>query len=265
MNKGTRILMTSAKGGVGVGFVTVNTALALCRRGLKVLLVDAGPFCRSHDALLGCEESVVYDLGDVAANRIAAEKALFRPREEEELYLLPGVFDPKDLPDAEGLTAVLAYLAVNCDFDVILVDAPALPDTVAGAAQYDLCCVVSDGGAASLRAAEAAGTALQMAGGSVRLIVNRFSLLRPQESGQKKAISMVDETHLWLLGLVPTVGELYELPKGRPHHLLDGHRAWRKEPARIAFDNLAGRLLEEDIPLLSGIGAVRRRRKELLY
>lgn len=264
MKKGTRILMTSAKGGVGTGFVTVNTALALCRLGLKVLLVDAGPFCRSHDTILSCAEDVVYDLGDMTKSRIAAERALLHPIADTELYLLPGVFDPSTLPSSEELVALLAILADECGFDCILVDAPALPETVKGASYYDTCCVIADPTPAALRAAESAGAALQQAGGSVRLIINRFSLRKPRESGQEAAIHMVDATRLWLLGLIPPVGELGERPR-ELYPLLTLNRAYRQEPARIAFDNLAGRLTGADIPLLDGIRAIRARRRELLY
>lgn len=262
MKKGTRILMTSAKGGVGTGFVTVNTALALCRLGLRVLLVDAGPFCRSHDTILSCAEDVVYDLGDLAKARVSSEKTLLCPLPDIELYLLPGVFDPSTLPSSEELLALLVILADEGNFDCILVDAPALPDTVKGAAYYDMCCVIADPTPAALRAAEAAGNSLTQAGANTRLIINRFSLQRPKESGQDKAIHMVDAAHLWLLGLIPIVGELGERPK-ELYPLLT--HAYRHEPARIAFDNLAARLTGTDIPLLDGIRAVRARRTELLY
>ncbi len=262
MKKGTRILMTSAKGGVGTGFVTVNTALALCRLGLRVLLVDAGPFCRSHDTILSCAEEVVYDLGDLAKARVSSEKTLLRPLRDTDLYLLPGVFDPGSLPSSEELLALLAILADEGGFDCILVDAPALPETVKSAPYYDMCCVVADPSPAALHAAETAGNALAQTGADVRLIINRFSLRKPKESRQEKAIHMVDAAHLWLLGIVSIVGEL----GGQPAPIYPFMtRGYGQEPTRIAFDNIAARLNGADVPLLSGINALRGRRTKLLY
>ncbi len=264
MKKTARILMTAAKGGVGVGFVTVNTALALCRRGQKVLLLDASPFCRSHDTILGCDADVVYDIGDLAAGRVSPDKALLQPCPGTELYLLPGAFSPDSLPSPTGLDCLLHVLAEYGNFDSILVDAPALPSTQESARYFDTVCVVSDPSSAALRASEGVGNTLAAASVNTRLIINRFSLRHPRESRQEKAISMVDGAHIWLLGLIPPVGEWNEtVPPAYP--LLRPTRPYKKEPARVAFDNIAGRLVGEDIPLLAGIRHVRFYRRALLY
>ena len=265
--KTKRILLTSAKGGVGVGFVTVNLALALCRRGCHVLLVDANPVCRTLDTILGCEGDVIYDISDLAAHRVDIDTALLSPLGEGGPQLLPGAFSSEAAVGGRKLTAVLGELAATEHFDFILVDAPALPETVATATAYDRICVPTDPSALSLRAAEGCGVAFTSAGArEVMLVINRFSLLPPRESGQDKAILMLDAARLPLLAIIPIVGELTETAHryvGK-YPRLDG-RAFRGEAAKIAFDHMAGRLLGLEIPLLSDIRAVRSYRRKLLY
>ena len=70
------ILVTSCKGGVGKSTVTANLALALARRGKRVLAVDCDFSNRTLDLLFGCEDAVLYDLCDVIAGRAAVADAL---------------------------------------------------------------------------------------------------------------------------------------------------------------------------------------------
>lgn len=262
--KATRVLMTAGRGGVGVGFVTVNLALALSRAGKRVLLVDGSPVCRSLDAILSCSEDVVYDLSDLCAGRAGLSDVLLSPPRGEGVALIPGVFSADDLPKAAALHRALDAAADK--FDFILVDAPALPDTVANARLYDLCCVLADPSAAALRGAEKIGHALREAG-EARLILNRFSLLHPGETGQATALSMVDAAHLPLLGILPPVGE-DEYAAPRPAEecpLLTDRKPYRKDRARQAFINIASRLMGEEVPLLSGMRSLRFRRRTLLY
>ena len=265
--KTKRILLTSAKGGVGVGFVAVNLAFALCRRGARVLLVDAGPLCRSHDAILGCAEDVIYDISDLAASRVEAEKVLLRPFGEDEPWLLPGVFSHTCPVPWDRLPGMASELGAQLGFDFVLIDTPARQKVLAHADEYEQICVITDPTPASLRAAEATAAALREVGTTdACLVINRFSLLPPRESKQAKAIAMVDAVRLPLLAILPTVGELDEAAHRcvGEYPLLRG-REFRREAARFAFDNMAARLLGMDVPLLSDIRAVRSYRRKLLY
>ena len=143
-----------------------------------------------------------------------------------------------------------------------------MPHTLAGAAQYDLCCIVADPTPAALHGAERVGVALREAGApEVRLLLNRFSLLHPGETGQASALSMVDRTHVQLLGIIPPVGEDEFLP---PRHteeypLLCDKKPYKKDRAVPAFINIAKRLLGNEIPLLTGMRGLRTSRRILLY
>lgn len=261
-----RILITAGRGGVGTGFCTVNLALALSRLGQRVLLVDGGLLCRSLDAILCCSEDVVYDLSDLCAGRAPAQAVCLTPPRGEGVALIPGVFSATEAPSAAVLHRTLDGLAG--DFDYILVDAPALPETIAGARSFDLCCIVSDPAATSLRGAERVGVALREAGApEVRLLLNRFSLLHPAETGQPCARMLVDAAHVQLLGIIPPVGEDEFLQKqqAEEYPLPGNGGSYKKDRARLAFVNIAKRLLGESVPLLAGMRALRFSRRALLY
>lgn len=73
------VLITSCKGGVGKSTVTANLALALARRGKRVVAVDCDFSNRTLDLLFGCEDAVLYDLCDVIAGRAALPTPVDRP------------------------------------------------------------------------------------------------------------------------------------------------------------------------------------------
>lgn len=71
-----KILIASAKGGVGKSTTAIGLALAFAERGRRVLLVDCDAYSRSLDLLCGRESSVLYNLGDVILGRVEPARAI---------------------------------------------------------------------------------------------------------------------------------------------------------------------------------------------
>lgn len=120
----TTYLFASGKGGAGKSTLTANLSILLAEKGKRVVLIDADLGLRSQDLLLGLENSVVYDLVDVAAGRCALEQALLEAPAAPGLHLLPAAqfARAKDL-DPKKLGKIIARLQKNCD--LILIDCPA--------------------------------------------------------------------------------------------------------------------------------------------
>ncbi len=264
MEKTMKIWFGAPRGGLGASFAAANIALALARRGRRVLLVDASPACRVQDSIFGCAESVVYDLADLCAGRAGAGDVVLPLAAYPGLSLIPGAFDPSELPYGIGIARALEPLMA--DYDVMICDAPFVPTRRNGAPAYDLICCVSDPRPISLAAAQQAGAALFAAGAQdVRLLLNRFSLLPPKKGGQASALSMVDAAGLRLLGILPPVGEREDGRETEEYPLLVPGRRYRREPALFAADAIAARLGGDEVPLLSTVRGVRRTRAKLLY
>ena len=71
-------LITSCKGGVGKSTAAANLAMALAKRGCKVLLADCDFDMRCLDLVLGVENDILYDLYDAAKGRVTPERAMLR-------------------------------------------------------------------------------------------------------------------------------------------------------------------------------------------
>ena len=81
-------IVTSCKGGVGKSTVAANLAAALALEGHRTLLIDCDFSNRSLDLILGCEDSVLYDICDLAAERVAPDRATIRTDRSDELFFI---------------------------------------------------------------------------------------------------------------------------------------------------------------------------------
>ncbi len=117
-------LFASGKGGVGKSTLTANLAVLLARAGHSVVLIDADLGLRSQDLFLGLENSVVYDLMNVADGKCLLSQALLEVPDQTNLKLLPAAqfVRAKDL-DPRKLKRIISLLRENQDF--ILIDCPA--------------------------------------------------------------------------------------------------------------------------------------------
>ena len=117
-------LIASGKGGVGKSTLTACLAVALGRAGKRVCAVDADIGLRDLDAILGVENSVVYDLLDVTRGGCALAQALIPlPGQEGVQLLAASQFARARELDPKKLRRVLERLRQS--FDFILLDAPA--------------------------------------------------------------------------------------------------------------------------------------------
>ena len=83
------ILIASGKGGVGKSTIASALGAALAYMGNDCCVVDADIGLRDQDAILGLENSVVYDLLDVTHKCCALQQALISPPDIPRLKLLP--------------------------------------------------------------------------------------------------------------------------------------------------------------------------------
>jgi len=242
---GQVITVTSGKGGVGKTTTTANLGVALARRGKRVACVDADIGLRNLDVVMGLENRIVFDLVDVAEERVRLRQALIKDKRLPELHLLPAAQKrDKSAMTAEQMIKVCGDL--KQEFDFVLVDSPA---GIEGGFKYsvapaDRVIVVVTPEVSSVRDADRViGLVESQEKPAPKLIINR---LRPAMVKRGEMLDTADVLEILaidLLGIVPE-DELIitSTNKGTPV-ALDNHST-----AGAAFTRIAQRLLGEDVP-----------------
>ena len=256
------VVLTSRKGGTGKSTAAVCLAAALAQKGEKVLLCDLDFACRADDLLLGCENDVLFDLGDLAAGRADAARCTVPVPGCEGLWLLPAPLADGPAEDPEAIRRAVKTAAAALGCTQILADTRADSDPAALALfpEADLVLSVTTSDPAALRGSEALAYALDAAGARcVKLLVNRFDADAVLGGTAPGISACIDRTHTELFGVIPESEALRRMGAGRPLNLTDGKRG---DPTGTdgAFGRLAARLLGEEQPLLASLAAKKRRR-----
>ena len=251
------LLITSCKGGIGKSTVAANLGATIAHKGKRVLLIDCDFGSRCLDLILGCENEIVYDMGDVIADPVSAQKAIFRFPDEENLMFCAAPAALTDIGTEELASTISALIeAAEADFAIL--------DTAGGlsiplglpADLIDTAIIVASHQPVSLRAAEK--TAALLTGNEIadlKLVVNSFDFSSAKDGSRAGILEMIDRSHIPLLGLIPHDEALF-------HAQEQGLRITeltKNDLSAPAFSNLADRLMGLQVPILRGLRYYRRR------
>jgi flagellar biosynthesis protein FlhG len=115
------IAVTSGKGGVGKSNVVVNLGLALARRGLQVLLIDADLGLANLDILLGLvPKFTMQDL--LSLRKTLAEVMVEGPEGVKVLPASSGIPEMADLDEYQKMFLLNELDAYSENLDVVLID-----------------------------------------------------------------------------------------------------------------------------------------------
>lgn len=251
-----KILVSSLKGGIGKSSVALGVSAALAAAGRRVLLVDCDAGNRCLDLMLGVEDRVLYDFGDVLAGRCPASDALIaHPARENLLFCAAPTRTPESLsPDSVGETLAALQNAAEAEF-VFCDTAGSGALMQAIAAEFaDAALVIATQQPASIRVAERTAMLLGERGlHECRLVITLFEEGAAAGGERAGLLEIIDRAHLATVGVVPRDRTLMlsqergELPRERSR-------------AGAAYKNIAARLCGENVRLFAGIRGVRTRR-----
>ena len=241
------IVITSGKGGVGKTTSTANVAVALAKKGKKVVAIDADIGLRNLDMVMGLESRVVYNFIDVIEKNCRLNQAMVRDKRVENLYLLPAAQTrTKDAVTPEQMAELCEQL--RPDFDFIILDCPAgieggFRNAAAGA---DEALVITTPEVPAVRDADRIIGMLESMGKSpIRLIINRFRAAMVQNNEMLSQEDILDVLSINLIGIVPEDDSVIKSSnRGEPLTFSP------TSPAALAYENIAARILGEDVPLL---------------
>jgi septum site-determining protein MinD len=222
-----------------------------------VVLVDLDLGERSLDVYLGCEDHVVYDMGDLLnGTRDVGGVAVTVPQIDG-LHFVAGAYHLRRMPTGEELERMFSQIenALLPDFLVVDTSSVSDPSTKLCAKLCDLAILVATPGVLSLRSTASLSHTLQEFGvGEMRLVVNGFSC-DPKHPSKPDIREMVDTSGVRLLGILPRCD-------GIPPTQDEGtFLSYINEQnlANIAFDNMARRLLGKTCPLMSNMSIPRKK------
>lgn len=250
---GRVLFITSFKGGVGKTTLSANLSAVLARMGYKVLAVDGDLGMRCMDMAFGAENSAVYNIADVLAGDIPAEKAVVADDNVKGLYFLASpVQKPETIPDREKFLSLFRVLRDRYDYVIIDSSAEETPYYLSFAASADDAVVVCMHQSVSVRAAEKTGFKLQALGfRSVRLAVNCYRPELARAGALPSVEDMIDGCAIRLIGVIPRDDNaVIDQEKGITAF---GTSDKLVSPYEAAVYNIACRVTGDNIPLLQNV------------
>ncbi len=252
-----KIVITSGKGGVGKTTVTANLGQSLASVGERVCLVDIDFGLNNLDVVMGVENKVVYDLGDVFDGRCRLKQALVSIDDRKNLYVLPsGNLNPNSI---SGQKIKLMIEGLSGLFDYLLIDCPAGIDV--GFHRAVSCAgeaiVVATPSLTSIRDADKVVTILKSYQlDKIRLVVNRArgDLMMSSKMMTPYDLSALLRTEL--LGVLPEEDVVFTVGAGKLPKSSDSRKAYKVLTENLRKDT--GKIFDVTDKYSGFFGSIRR-------
>lgn len=203
------IAITSGKGGVGKSFTSVGIATALSHLNKKVIILELDVGLRCLDVMLGVENKIVYDLGDIFNQNCSISDAIIKTDISDYLDYLPAPSNIDNNFDFDNALQCIRVLA-RMDYDYIIIDTPAgIGFSLLSVKKLaDLAIIISTPDIACIR--DAAKVALLLENYSFKnykLIINKVCRQSFKNSPINNLDDVIDSVGSCLLGVVPLAND----------------------------------------------------------
>ncbi|MDF2567810.1 MAG: minD [Oscillospiraceae bacterium] len=197
------IAITSGKGGVGKSSVCVGLGYALADLGKKVLMIELDFGLRGLDIMLGAENQIVYDLGDILSGNCEVEQAVVGAGEHPNLGLIAASSNLDFSYDTEKIFLLCENMRKY--FDYIILDMPAGigPNVSVATKVADLILVVATPDPVCIRDGNKLVSIMnQSHAKEMRLVINKASLRNIKSKVVRDLDDVIDGIGLQLIGVI---------------------------------------------------------------
>ena len=260
-----KLLVASAKGGVGKSTTSLGLAASFAEMGKKTLLCDLDNVSRSLDLLSGASEKSVCDLSDVIEGREITYVTPFDTHPT--LSLIPActqsfaerISSDRGKPFAHAVRDAVERIADECEYDILICDTGAGIDMAKSVCDlFDMVIIVSEQGRTSIRAADYAASEMISAGAKCqRLVICSFDIDSVRREKRAGVIEIIDASELCCIGVVPYDSQLQKAQDA-------GRLVQKKSLSHIAYANIAKRILGYDTPLFYRMKPYRKKMRRAL-
>ncbi|TFZ40019.1 septum site-determining protein MinD [Soehngenia longivitae] len=246
--KGTSIVVTSGKGGVGKTTTSANIGTGLAMLGYSVVVLDADIGLRNLDVVMGLENRIVYDIVDVVEKNCKLKQALIKDKRHENLYLLPAA-QTKDKTAVSSSQMVELVNELKENYDYIIIDSPAgieqgFQYSIAGA---DEAIIVTTPEVSAVRDADRVIGILEANEiYQPKLIVNRIRQDMVKRGDMMNIEDILDILAVKLLGVVPD-DENVVISTNRGEPVIMDEKALSGK----AYRNIVRRIIGEEVDFLN--------------
>ena len=243
--RGESIAVVSGKGGMGKTMLVGALGALWAQEGKQVVLVDLNTGMRGIDMLLGMENRIVFDLGDVIDEHCEIDQALVKERNTGMRMIAARQICDTETLDEERLAEIVSLLTER--FDKVILDAASGIGrgftAAARAAEQALLITMPDDTA--LRAADRViGLLQQLDMPSPKVILNKIREDFVQEGLQYRPDVCAQVLDLPICGVIPDDEMILRCTLKRQPALGDFSGAF-------AIENVKARLEDQTIPLFA--------------
>ena len=237
------IAVTSGKGGVGKSTVCVGLGQAFAKRHKRVIMIELDIGLRGMDIMLGVENEVVYDLGDLLNRHCDINDAIVSAEKYPGLDMIASPSSVADLLHVNDIAVLCKGLRQY--YDVILLDTPAgihlsidlIPQIV------DLAVIVATPDYVSVRDSNRMVSLLTERNfDRYQLVINKVNIKNRRMNMISDLDDVMDGVGIPLLGVIPEDVQMKAAVNGS----LNPESGSAPE---IIFHNIAARIEGEYIPL----------------
>ncbi len=242
---GKLVSVVSGKGGTGKSTFSAGISISLAKSGKSVLLVDLDIGLRSLDIMLGLENNVVFDIGDILDDNCKIDDAMVSHQAYPSLKLL---CSPLNITKSFVIPKIIELInSQKKKFDYIILDLPAGLglSVIMAKALADLICVVTTPDAVTIRDTRKVCDVIDSnCDKELKLVINRVSKTAIKLSGLSDLDEILDTVGAPLLGILKEdewINNSFAIRKVSKSSATQTH---------LAFDAMAQRIGGKYVPLV---------------